>query len=158
MFEYALQILYFSIKWQSALLIHDINLDDLFSHFYQYPFHFSCFKPSYYDPLIIDFLSPPQEYDFHVRWPTVRLLTILLHNKGRDLQEAILVTPQGISKLMDLLSDSREIIRNDVSSTMIGNGFSGTVWWRLMFVIPWWYHIIVMSWRSPSDAAVTGDK
>ncbi len=54
-----------------------------------------------------------------MRWPTVRLLTILLHNKGRDLQEAILVTPQGISKLMDLLSDSREIIRNDVSSTMM---------------------------------------
>lgn len=55
-----------------------------------------------------------QEYDFHVRWPTVKLLTILLTNKGKDLQEAILVSPMGVSKLMDLLSDSREIIRNDV--------------------------------------------
>ena len=50
-----------------------------------------------------------------MRWPTVKLLTTLLFNKSRDLQEAILVSPQGVSKLMDLLSDSREIIRNDVS-------------------------------------------
>lgn len=56
-----------------------------------------------------------QEYDFHVRWPTVKLLTILLTNRSRDLQECILVSPMGVSKLMDLLSDSREIIRNDVS-------------------------------------------
>ena len=53
-----------------------------------------------------------------MRWPTVRLLTILLGNKGRDLQESILVVPQGIPKLMDLLSDSREIIRNDVSNIL----------------------------------------
>ncbi|XP_078317868.1 general vesicular transport factor p115-like [Crassostrea virginica] len=58
-------------------------------------------------------LSLLEEYDFHVRWPTVKLLTILLTNKGKDLQEAILVSPMGVSKLMDLLSDSREIIRND---------------------------------------------
>jgi hypothetical protein len=53
--------------------------------------------------------------DFHVRWPTVKLLTILLTNKCKELQECILVSPMGVSKLMDLLSDSREIIRNDVS-------------------------------------------
>ncbi|XP_062579947.1 general vesicular transport factor p115-like isoform X1 [Saccostrea cucullata] len=58
-------------------------------------------------------LSLLEEYDFHVRWPTVKLLTILLTNKGKELQEAILVSPMGVSKLMDLLSDSREIIRND---------------------------------------------
>ena len=57
-----------------------------------------------------------QEYDFHVRWPTVRLLTILLSNRGKELQEVILVSPMAVSKLMDLLADSREIIRNDVSS------------------------------------------
>ena len=59
-----------------------------------------------------------QEYDFHVRWPTVKLLTIILANKTKDMQEIILANPMGISKLMDLLSDSREIIRNDVSVTM----------------------------------------
>ncbi|XP_060552490.1 general vesicular transport factor p115-like isoform X2 [Ruditapes philippinarum] len=58
-------------------------------------------------------LSLLEEYDFHVRWPTVKLITILLTNKCKDLQECILVHPMGVSKLMDLLSDSREIIRND---------------------------------------------
>ena len=60
-----------------------------------------------------------QEYDFHVRWPTVKLLTILLTNQCKDVQEIILVHPMGVSKLMDLLSDSREIIRNDVSCSTI---------------------------------------
>ena len=55
-----------------------------------------------------------QEYDFHVLWPTVRLLTLLLGNQTREIQEIILTNPLGISKLMDLLVDSREIIRNDV--------------------------------------------
>ncbi|RWS29226.1 general vesicular transport factor p115-like isoform X1, partial [Leptotrombidium deliense] len=60
--------------------------------------------------LLIDLL---EEYDFKVRWPALRLLMGLLRNKLRDLQERILANPMGISRLMDLLSDSREIIRND---------------------------------------------
>ena len=60
-------------------------------------------------------LSLLEEYEFHVRWPTVKLLSLLLKNRGKDLQERVLESPMGISKLMDLLSDSREIIRNDVS-------------------------------------------
>ncbi|GFN80977.1 general vesicular transport factor p115 [Plakobranchus ocellatus] len=60
--------------------------------------------------LLLSFL---EEYDFHVRWPTVKLLTVLLSNKQKELQEIILVVPMGVSRLMDLLSDSREIIRND---------------------------------------------
>ena len=57
-----------------------------------------------------------QEYDFYVRWPSVRLLTILLTNKTKEIQEIILTNPMGVSKLMDLLSDSRDVIRNDVST------------------------------------------
>ncbi|KAL5018601.1 hypothetical protein ScPMuIL_004323 [Solemya velum] len=64
-------------------------------------------------------LSLLDEYDFHVRWPTVRLLTILLTNKIKELQESILVNPLGISKLMDLMTDSREIIRNDALLLLI---------------------------------------
>nr|CAD7201184.1 unnamed protein product [Timema douglasi] len=60
--------------------------------------------------LVLGFL---EEYDFHVRWPAVKLLTSLLANKPKDLQEIVLVSPMGVSKLMDLLSDSREVIRND---------------------------------------------
>ncbi|XP_071107811.1 general vesicular transport factor p115-like [Haliotis cracherodii] len=64
-------------------------------------------------------LSLLEEYDFHVRWPTVKLLTVLLTNKSKHLQECILVSPMGVSKLMDLLSDSREIIRNDALLLLI---------------------------------------
>ena len=60
-------------------------------------------------------LSLLEEYEFHVRWPTVKLLILLLKNRSKDLQDRVLESPMGISKLMDLLSDSREIIRNDVS-------------------------------------------
>jgi len=60
-----------------------------------------------------------QEYDFHILWPTVRLLTLLLANKTREIQEIILANPMGVSKLMDLLVDSREVIRNDVSFVWI---------------------------------------
>ncbi|KAK7491209.1 hypothetical protein BaRGS_00017480, partial [Batillaria attramentaria] len=35
-------------------------------------------------------ISLLEEYDFHVRWPTVRLLTVLLTNRPKDLQECIL--------------------------------------------------------------------
>ncbi|XP_052068337.1 general vesicular transport factor p115-like [Mytilus californianus] len=64
-------------------------------------------------------LSMLEEYDFHVRWPTVKLLTTLLTNRCKELQECILVSPMGVSKLMDLLSDSREIIRNDALLLLI---------------------------------------
>ena len=69
-------------------------------------------------------LSLLEEYEFHVRWPTVKLLSLLLKNRGKDLQERVLESPMGISKLMDLLSDSREIIRNDVSS----EAFCSPIW------------------------------
>lgn len=54
-----------------------------------------------------------EEYDFKVRWPIVRLLVGLLQHKPKDLQECILISPMGVSRLMDLLSDTREIIRNE---------------------------------------------
>ena len=60
--------------------------------------------------LLLELLA---EYDFKVRWPSVKLLIGLLRNKLRDCQDCILAYPMGVSRLMDLLSDSREVIRND---------------------------------------------
>ncbi|XP_034543618.1 general vesicular transport factor p115 isoform X3 [Notolabrus celidotus] len=54
-----------------------------------------------------------EEFDFHVRWPGVKLLTALLKSQGVQVQGIILVSPMGVSRLMDLLADSREVIRND---------------------------------------------
>ncbi|KAH0955835.1 hypothetical protein HN011_005197 [Eciton burchellii] len=66
--------------------------------------------------LILTFL---EEFDFRVRWPALKLLMHLLTNISKDIQEIILVSPMGVSKLMDLLSDSREVIRNNVLLLLI---------------------------------------
>ncbi|XP_010609123.1 general vesicular transport factor p115 isoform X1 [Fukomys damarensis] len=58
-------------------------------------------------------LSLLEDFDFHVRWPGVKLLTSLLKQLGPQVQQIILVSPMGVSRLMDLLADSREVIRND---------------------------------------------
>ncbi|XP_073446823.1 general vesicular transport factor p115 isoform X3 [Dendrobates tinctorius] len=58
-------------------------------------------------------LSILEEFDFHVRWPGVKLLTSLLRQQGPQVQQIILISPMGVSRLMDLLDDSREVIRND---------------------------------------------
>ncbi|XP_050311494.1 general vesicular transport factor p115 isoform X2 [Anthonomus grandis grandis] len=67
-------------------------------------------------PLVLSFL---EEYDFRVRWPAVKLLTSLTMCKPKDVQDIILVSPLGMSKLMDLLCDNREIIRNDAVLLLI---------------------------------------
>ncbi|XP_043577732.1 general vesicular transport factor p115 isoform X1 [Bombus pyrosoma] len=60
-----------------------------------------------------------EEFEFKVRWPALKLLMNLSTNRLKDIQEIILVSPMGVSKLMDLLSDSREVIRNDVLLLLI---------------------------------------
>lgn len=60
--------------------------------------------------LLLDLLG---EFDFKVRWPSIKLLIGLLRNKLKECQDCILAFPMGVSRLMDLLNDSREIIRND---------------------------------------------
>ena len=65
---------------------------------------------------ILNFL---EEFDFKVRWPAIKLLTGLLGNKHKDIQEIVLVSPMAVSKLMDLLIDSREVIRNDALLLLI---------------------------------------
>lgn len=66
--------------------------------------------------LIINYL---EEFDFKVRWPAIKLLIGLLGNKPKDIQEIVLVSPMAVSKLMDLLIDSREVIRNDALLLLI---------------------------------------
>lgn len=60
--------------------------------------------------LLLDLM---EEFDFKVRWPAVKLLTGLLIHRPKEVQECVLLSPMGISRLMDLLADSREVIRND---------------------------------------------
>ncbi|KAJ3083152.1 Vesicle-mediated ER to Golgi transport protein, partial [Quaeritorhiza haematococci] len=60
--------------------------------------------------LLLDIL---EEVDFYVRFYSVQLLATLLNNMGPQLQDCILTSPMGISRLIDLLDDRREIIRNE---------------------------------------------
>lgn len=64
-------------------------------------------------------LSYIEEYDFRIRWPAVKLLTCLSTHRPRELQDIILVSPMGVSKLMDVIGDSREVIRNDMLMLLI---------------------------------------
>ncbi|XP_037972928.2 general vesicular transport factor p115 [Plutella xylostella] len=66
--------------------------------------------------LVLDLLD---EYDFRVRFSAVQLLTSLLTNRTKDIQEIILVKPMGVSKMMDLLADTREVIRNETLLLLI---------------------------------------
>ncbi|CAM8902058.1 unnamed protein product [Rhodiola kirilowii] len=52
------------------------------------------------------------EEDFYIRYYTLQILTALLTNSPHRLQEAILIIPRGITRLMDMLMD-REVIRNE---------------------------------------------
>lgn len=54
-----------------------------------------------------------EEYNFKTRWPAVKLLTVLIKSRTKDIQNIILESPMAFSKLMDLLNDTREIIRNE---------------------------------------------
>ncbi|CAF0903996.1 unnamed protein product [Adineta ricciae] len=55
-----------------------------------------------------------EETDFNVRRAAIKFLTILLTNCTKLLQNITLESgPMGVSKLVDLLQDEREVIRND---------------------------------------------
>ncbi|XP_018563600.1 general vesicular transport factor p115 [Anoplophora glabripennis] len=66
--------------------------------------------------LVLGFL---EDYDFRVRWPAVKLLTSIIASKPKEIQDIILVSPMGVSKLMDLLLENREVIRNDALLLLI---------------------------------------
>ncbi|KAI9473710.1 MAG: p115 like vesicle tethering protein [Benjaminiella poitrasii] len=54
-----------------------------------------------------------EEFDFYVRYNTIKLLSTLLANRSKRIQECILTNPMGISLLVDMLDDKRDIIRNE---------------------------------------------
>ncbi|KOC65899.1 General vesicular transport factor p115 [Habropoda laboriosa] len=60
-----------------------------------------------------------EEFEFNVRWLALKLLMHLSTNRLKDMQEIILIRPMGVGKLMDLLGDSREVIRNEILLLLI---------------------------------------
>ncbi|KAI8805038.1 p115 like vesicle tethering protein [Cladochytrium replicatum] len=66
--------------------------------------------------LLLDVL---EDMDFYVRFNTIQLLMTLMTNLPVQLQESILTSPLGISRLIDLLDDRREIVRNEALLLLI---------------------------------------
>lgn len=60
--------------------------------------------------ILLDML---QETEFYVRYSLMQFLGALFLNSPKQLQAGILASPMGISRLMDLLGDSHEILRNE---------------------------------------------
>ncbi|CAB3406679.1 unnamed protein product [Caenorhabditis bovis] len=58
-------------------------------------------------------LSAIDQFDFNVRRTAVQLLTALLRHRGPEVQTSVLGQPMGISKLVDIVHDNREVIRNE---------------------------------------------
>eukprot|EP00049_Salpingoeca_infusionum_P026888 m.28682 g.28682 ORF g.28682 m.28682 type:complete len:904 (-) comp9063_c0_seq2:146-2857(-) len=69
---------------------------------------------------VILLLSLLEETEYSTRLLTIQLLTTLLNNCSRLLQDAITLEGSAVAKLMDLLGDSRDVIRNEALLLMIG--------------------------------------
>merc|ERR1719209_285487 len=54
-----------------------------------------------------------EEFDFKIRRPAVQLLSDLLTNCAREVQQQVLDSHTGVSRLMDVLGETREVLRND---------------------------------------------
>jgi hypothetical protein len=79
-----------------------------------------------------------EEFDFYVRYTTIKLLATLVANRSKRIQECILTNPMGISRLVDLLDDKRDIIRNGkVDSNVVFIRISSFIKYRGVVVIDW---------------------
>ncbi|KAJ2715367.1 Vesicle-mediated ER to Golgi transport protein [Coemansia spiralis] len=65
------------------------------------------------DDIISTLLELLGDADFYVRYYTVQLLGTLHVHFGDELQRRTLVSPMGVGRLVDLLTDQRDIIRNE---------------------------------------------
>jgi hypothetical protein len=64
-------------------------------------------------------LGVAQSGDFYVRFNVSQLLATLVANQPEALQRAVVQTQQAVPQLMNLLADSRELIRNESLLLMI---------------------------------------
>ncbi|OQV22390.1 General vesicular transport factor p115 [Hypsibius exemplaris] len=67
-------------------------------------------KKSDHLALLLEFVK---EFQFQIRWPAVRLMCTMAYNSPKAVQNTLLSVGGGISNIMDVLTDNREIIRND---------------------------------------------
>ncbi|VDM24119.1 unnamed protein product [Toxocara canis] len=61
---------------------------------------------------ISSIMSLVECYEFNVRRALVQLLTALLRHRASEVQNAIMSEPMGVSRLVDILHETREVVRN----------------------------------------------
>ena len=59
--------------------------------------------------------------DMWIRLPTIQLLTLVLNSRGEELERAILACPAGMDKIMAVLEDRRDEIRNELLLMLEGH-------------------------------------
>ena len=64
-------------------------------------------------------LTALEDFDFQLRLSIARFIHLLLENAQTKVQEIVLTSPTALSKVVDLLSDPREVIRNEAIILLI---------------------------------------
>ncbi|GMR47771.1 hypothetical protein PMAYCL1PPCAC_17966 [Pristionchus mayeri] len=64
-------------------------------------------------PFIPSVLAAVDQYDFSVRRAAIQLLHSLLRHRGSEVQNLVMQHAMGITKLVDLLHETREVVRNE---------------------------------------------
>jgi hypothetical protein len=54
------------------------------------------------------------EYDFNIRRPCMHFVTGLTRHCPRQMHDILLTDPTAIPRIMDLLVETRDVLRNDV--------------------------------------------
>ncbi|PAV63564.1 hypothetical protein WR25_20839 [Diploscapter pachys] len=58
-------------------------------------------------------LSILETFDFAARRCSIQLLTSLLRHRGPEVQNGVMNQPMGVSRLVDIIHDNREVVRNE---------------------------------------------
>lgn len=92
-------------------------------------------------------LSLLEESDYRVRFGAMRLVNVMIDNCTNQIQESILTSPDGLATLIDALSDTRDVIKNEVRSSLLS--FFLSLFWNifccccleLAFLILYWLYL-----------------
>jgi hypothetical protein len=71
------------------------------------------------DGAVAALLSAANSSDLYVRFSVTQLLALLVANHGEAMQRAVVQTQQAVPQLMNLLADTRDLIRNEALLLMI---------------------------------------
>lgn len=75
--------------------------------------HLSSFLSLYEQKPPESFYKLFQKSVFYYFRTAIQLISNLLRHRGTEVQKAVMEHPQGIAKLVDVIHDNREIIRNE---------------------------------------------